>query len=120
MKSLNPKGVMSSEGSERKAVPHPPPLPWEKEAERGSPCSVPKPHAGPCHRAAGMGHGYGPLESSAAGHTVEEVPGAQALESSPEKPCSDTFLREGGHDAQVCSLRTNLKRAEEAQEMPHS
>lgn len=75
---------------------------------------------GPCHKAAGVGCGYGFLESSAGGYAVEEVPGAQAIKSSPEKPLSGTFLRKGGHDAQVCPLRTNVKRAELAQEMPHS
>lgn len=75
----------------------------EKRQSKG-PGSLSQSHAGPWHKDAG-GHKVvtSPLESSACGHAVRQEPGAEATESGPEGPHSDTFLTKDRHGTQTCA-----------------
>lgn len=73
----------------------------EKRQSEGL-CSLSQPGADPQHKdSGGRGLATGPLESSARGHAVKQEPRAEAMESGPGEPQSDSFLTKCGHSAQT-------------------
>lgn len=55
----------------------------------------------PCHSLVLIHSTRIPLESSACGHAVKQEPRAEAMESGPGEPQSDSFLTKRGHSAQT-------------------